>query len=214
MNVELHDNIPRCSGRIEPFLFDPRTGEKIWLPNRKNVVAYSAADLMARTQAGDETYLPRNIGFIYGTDYSPLLDDPDALPVETRRQHDWARIASDVAAIGGNMLVASLAQAPTVGLDGSSALYTANAVTYSAHTGLLLEYAFDTSGSTYAQTLDALEGDYAQSVYFYHAVLLNRWESGGQVTYTPFSRAAFGTAPFDPKPTNLEMAVFWTLTFK
>jgi len=213
--IKLHDVLPDgLRGRIQPFLQDKRTGQRTLLRPNHNVIAYSAADLMARTLAGDETYLPRHVGFIYGTDYSPLLDDPDALPLETRRVHDWARVASDVAAIGGNMAVVPLATAPTIGRDGSAALYTANAVTFTAHTGLTVEYAFSTTGSTFAPGLDALVGEYTQDVYFYHAVLLNRWESGGRITYTPFSRASLDDAPFSPKPANQELGVFWTITFR
>lgn len=214
MSVQLRDVMAGCSGQIQAYLLERGTGRIELIQRRKNVVAYTAADLMARVMAGDSTYLPRHVGFIYGTTPSPLLDDPDAMPAETRRIHDWSKIASDVAAINGNMLVVPLAMAPTVARDGSSALYTANAVTFAAHTGLGLEYAFETTGGTYAQTLESLEDDYGQSIYFYHAVLMTRWESGGRVTYTPFSRAALEPAPFTARPAGHELGVFWTLTYR
>jgi hypothetical protein len=169
---------------------------------------------MARVLGGDDTYLPRHIGFIYGTEYSPLLDDPDTLPAATRRAHDWSRIASDVAAIGGNIAIVPMPMAPSLSLDGDSGLYTSNAVTFTGHTGLVTEYGFSTTGSTYAADLDTVEIAYPNALYFYQAVLLNRWQSGTNVTYTPFARAALGSAPFTPKPTDFELAVYWTITFK
>lgn len=209
----IYDTGPGCEGRIDAKWVN-KTGDIIPLIRKTNVVTYTAADIIAGTVSGDNSYLPQYVGFIYGTDYSPLLDDPDTLPVSTRRAHDWDQITSDVAAITGNMLISPFATAPSLSLDGSADLYSANAVTFSAHTGLMQEYGFSTTSGTYAADLDTLESSYPDSVYFYQVVLLNRWQSGTNLTYVPFARAALDSAPFTPKPDGFELAVYWTITFK
>lgn len=215
--------LPPASGLIRPYLLSKINGQRlvfapdVLLAQRPNVVTYSAADLLARALAGDSTYLPRHIGFIYGTDPNPnTLDDPEDIGADLKRMHDWSKIASDVANIpgGGNMLVAPLALAPSLSLDGDAAKYAANAVTFSAHTGLALEYAFPTNGTSYAKSLPDIEAEEYGAVYVYHAVLLNRWQSGPRIGYTPFSRAAIESAPFTAKPASFDLGVFWTITFK
>jgi hypothetical protein len=209
----IHDNGPGCAGRIKVELIDAQGAAHPFV-QRSNTVTYGAADLMARVLSGDATYLPTHIGFMYGTEYSPLLDDPDTLPVATRRMHDWAAVGSDVAAINGNIAVVPFTMAPSLSRDGDSGLYTANAVTFTGHTGMVQEYGFATTGSTYAADLDTLESSYPGAVYFYHVVLLNRWQSGTTITYTPFARAALGQAPFTPKPADFELSVYWTISYK
>jgi hypothetical protein len=212
MNL-IHDSGPACTGRIIANWVG-NDGKILPCAKRSNTITYSAADIMARVIGGDTTYLPQYIGFIYGTTATPLLDDPDALPVGTRRSHDWARIASDAAANTANIAIAAFTMAPSAALDGDSSLYTANAVTFTGHTGLVQEYGFPTTGATYAADLDTLAASGPTAIYYYHVVLLNRWQSGASITYTPFARAALSSAPFDPKPDNAELAVYWTITFK
>ena len=206
---------PPASGLIRPYLLSKRNGQRLEfaLDLRPNVVVYPAADLLARILAGDAAYLPRHVGFIYGTNASPGLDDPESLG-DLKRMHDWSKITTDVADIGGNVLVAPLAVAPSISLDGDPLKYAGNAVTFAAHTGLLQEYAFPTDGSTYARALTDLEDDEYASVYVYHVLLLNRRQVGSRVIYTPFSRAAIESAPFTPKPASFDLGVYWTITFK
>ena len=213
MNIELNDTMPRLSGKIVTHHIDRQSG--LWQPiyANHNVVAYTAADLMAQMLAGNDAYRPQHIGFLYGTDPDPLLNDPDTLPVETRRIQDWSVITTETAAIHGNIVICPLALQPGVSLDGSSTYYTGNATVFAASTGLIAEYAYPTTGSTFAASLPDLE-DYPLPVYFYQAILLSRFESKGVVTYTPFSRAMLQDEPFTPKPANFNIGVFWTITFK
>lgn len=208
--------LPPASGLIRPYLVSKLNGQRLEfeLDLRPNVVVYSAADLLARVLAGDPAYLPRHVGFMYGTDPAPAqLEDPENIELALKRMHDWSKIASDTAAIGGNILISPLAVAPAISLDGDPAKYAGNAVTFSAHTGLIQEYAFPTNGSTFAKALVDIESEHTP-VYVYHVVLLNRWQSGNRITYTPFSRAAVESAPFTSKPPSFDMGVYWTITFK
>lgn len=213
--------LPPASGLIRPYLLSKINGERLVfapdaiLATRPNVVTYSAADLLARVLAGDDTYLPRHVGFLYGTTPTPpQLEDPEDLEASLKRMHDWSKLATDAAANQANMLIAPLAVAPSVGLDGDAARYAGNAVTFSAHTGMVQEYAFPTSGGAYAAAIADIEAEEYGAVYVYHAVLLNRWQAGSRIVYTPFSRAAIETAPFTSKPASFDLGVFWTITFK
>ena len=213
--MNIADTMPGLSGRIEVFHINKTNQKRDLILAKNNVITYSAADLMAHVLAGDDAYLPKHIGFLYGTNPSPLLPDPDSLPADIRRIHTWASITSDTAAINGNILIAPLALTPGVMVDGSVSLYSGNAVLFTSHTGLGIEYAYPTNGSTFAPSLPDLEGSGTPvPVYFYHVILLNRWEQKGSIIYTPFARSALGSAPFDPKPASNHMAVYWTVTFK
>ena len=211
--IHLSDTVPGFSGRIVACHVDHAIKE--WKPvaEHHNVVCYTAADLMAHILAGDMSYCPGHIGFLYGTDPAPLLDDPDALPADIRRIQDWSKITADTAAIHGNIAICPLALAPGISLDGSPTYYSGNATTFAASTGLMLEYAFPTTGNTFAPSLADLEA-YPLPIYFYQVILLNRFEAKNTVTYTPFSRAMLQDPPFTPKPANVHMGVFWTITFK
>lgn len=213
--MNIVDTIPGMSGRVEIYHINKVNQRKSLVLARHNVITYAAADLMAHIVAGDASYLPSHIGFLYGTNASPMLADPDTLPIDIRRLHTWDTITSDTAAINGNILIAPLALTPSVVLDGSISHYTGNAVMFTSHTGLGVEYAFSTTGSTFAPSLPDLEGSGTPvPVYFYHVILINRWVQGSSVIYTPFARAALGAAPFDPKPASNHLAVYWTVTFK
>lgn len=207
---------PPVSGEIQSYLV-PRNdkGVKILLDSKSNVVVYSAADLLARILAGDERYLPKHVGFIYGTDSNPGLEDPDQISGELKRAHDWSKITTDVEGIPslGNILIAPLSCAPSVSLDGDASRYQGNAVTFAAHTGTVSEYAFPTDGVNFAQSISDLE-DAQANVKIYHVILLNRFRSGRTITYTPFSRAALESQPFTTKPDAFDLGVYWTITFK
>lgn len=175
-----------------------------------NVVAYGAADTMARMLAGRGSG-PDCIGFIYGSTESPGIDDPENLADDEKRRQSWETVADDVANIsgGGNMLIASLAAPAGVSLepDGNSEKYSANMVTFTGHTGMLREYAFTPGEDGYADTPGNIV-DSGGSVYFYQAVLLES-KSG---SYVPFSRVDM--APYIAKPSNMERSIFWSIIFK
>ena len=192
-----------------------RTG--LYLCEKHNVITYLAADIMARLLGNDNTYIPQHVGFIYGSTDTTSLVNPDILPDNTKRQHNWDNITTEVAAANANILIAPLVLNPAWSIDGNSLTYNSNAVTMAAFTGTYLEYAFPTDGSTYAHTINDLEaGGFA---YFYQALLLNRRVIGSNVVYTPFARVTLEDPEtahpgiFDPKPHGFELSVFWTITF-
>lgn len=209
---------PPVSGKIQSYLV-PHSDKNIKLlfKPKSNVICYTGADILANLLAGNEHYLPTHVGFIYGTTDSPGLADPENLDINIKRSHDWAKIVLDVEGVKAlglaNVLVSPLACAPTIMLDGDSAKYTGNAVTFSAHTGTIEEYAFPTDGVDFAPTFEDINS-VAGDIYIYHVLLLNRFRSGSTITYTPFSRAALATQPFDAKPSGFDLGVYWTITFK
>lgn len=176
--------------------------------SKSNVIAYTAADIMAAVAGGNNDFLPQHIGFMYGADQTPDLDDPDGLPAATKRVQTWADIAAQCADITANVAICPLALTPSTTLIGSASRYTGNGVVFAAHTGAPLEYAFATS-SPFAAAMTSLS-----PVYIYHAILLNRRTVGGNIVYTPFARSRVGTTPFTAKPTDQDIGIFWTIEFK
>lgn len=207
--MNITDRVPGMSGRIEIYHINKTTSNRDLVLAKSNIITYSAADLMARIMTGDSDYLPKHIGFMYGTVDSGTTPPDPALT----REHSWADVTSDTSAIAlGNILIAPLAITPSVSLDGSDTYYANNAVTFTSHTGLGIEYAY-TPGSEFAESLDYYN-NLAAPVYVYQVLLLNRWEHKGAVIYTPFACAALGAAPFTAKPASNHLAVYWTVTFK
>lgn len=222
MNMTEHYAI-RAFGRIRLFEMENGKEQRLLLA-RKNVIAYTAADIMAKLVCGDTDAFPKHIGFLYGESATPAsLVDPATLPLDTRRQHPWTVIRDDAAANTANMIVCPLVLPAAVSLDDDSdeAYYTANAATFTSHTGAFTEYAFSTTGGIYAGTLDSLA-----AIYFYQAVLLNRRTVGSTVTYTPFARVSLGTSAgssgsgsgsgtnYVAKAVNRELAIYWNIVFK
>jgi hypothetical protein len=209
--LDVMDIGSKTHGRIRLFELAPDGQSRLVLA-RANVVVYTAADLLAKLAAGMTGAAPQHIGFLYGESATPpSLTDPAALPLATRRVHPWTQIQSDVAANTANVIICPLVMPASVALDADSdaSYYTANAVTFTSHTGAFTEYAFSTSSGTYAGTLDSLA-----NVYFYHAILLNRVQVGETITYIPFARVALETAPFTAKAANRELAIYWDVVFK
>jgi hypothetical protein len=171
------------------------------------VITYSAADIMAKILGDDSSYVPRYMGFVYGTNASATLADP-----ESTRVHTWDSIATELAGVTGkaNVLISPLATSPGYSVDPvGSSYYENNAVTVAAHTGSRLEYAFSTTGSTYAAEL---QDDGTDAMF--QAMLLTRLVDGNTITYIPFSRVSLdisGTYPL--KPTGWELSIFWQITY-
>lgn len=180
---------------------------------RPNVITYTAADIMARIAAGDTEYIPRHIGFIYGTTDSPSLPVPDEQTGTALRAHPWSTIRSQVASITGNMIIAPLSLKAAVALPtgADATLYSANAATFVARSDNVQEYAF-TPGGTYADTVEDIL-DASGSVYCYQAVLLSRIQRAATVTYLPFARVALADEPFTALPTGRAWIVEWTIEF-
>lgn len=209
--MQASDMVPPVRGQIKLYDVDESGVEHLRL-SRSNVIGYSAADILANLVAGDTNAFPQHIGFIYGDNATPgtSMDDPDTLPVATRRVQDWEQITSDVDDASANMIICPLVLNPYVSLDANSdeGLYSANKATFTSHTGAFTEYAFTPGSGNYADELDALG-----SIYFYNAVLLNCRQSGSVITYTPFARVHLGS-PFTAKASNRELAVYWDIIFK
>ena len=196
----------RVQGHVHGYFFDPRTGERSGHFEHSNLTAYIAGDILARLLGGDTDFQPKHMGFIYNeTGTAPSgFDDP-----VLARQITWASLGTELADVGGsdgcNVLISPLAAGPGYAVDGDATFYTGNSVTLTAHSGTRLEYGF-TTGSPYADALS--DGD-----YMLQALLLNRQEAAGVLTYRPFARVSLKAAGvFPQKPANLEMAVYWSIS--
>ena len=193
-------------GKIRAFLTNRKTGEKIEVIARDNIITYSAADIMAKMLGGDASYVPAYMGFVYGPTGSTLANP------ELTRVHTWDGIATEIAGMAatGNILISPLATAPGFDIDpAGSSYYENNAVTLTAHTGRRLEYAFSTTGGTYAPEMQDDGTD-----YMYQAMLITRLVDGNTITYIPFSRVSLDIASVYPaKPDGWELSLFWQVTY-
>lgn len=189
-------------GLVRGHWFNPATGEIRGRFMHRNQLSYACADVLAKVLAGSGEYAPKYMGFIYGTDAAPTeLADP------TQRYQPWADLATNMAAVQGNIQISPITLTPSLVVDGSSSYYTGNGVVFSAHTRSLDDgtYGFPAS-SPYA-------GQLADGNYLYHAMLLTRIIGNG-VTYIPVARVTLAESGiYLAKPTGFELALEWQISF-
>jgi len=197
-----------CRGQVSAKFIN-KNGLIKSLITRDNIITYSGADIMARILGNDTSYVPGHIGFMYGADpVASTLVDPNLLPDATRRIHPWTTVTSDVADATANILITPLIL--NAGFAAESSVYSSNIITVAAFTGTRFEYAFPTTGGTYAPIIEDLA-----TCYFYQAIFLNRRKVGDNIIYTPFSRVTLRNAggTYDAKPAGFELSLYWTISF-
>jgi hypothetical protein len=201
-----HDEYQAMRGQVWGHYINRLTGEVRWPFYNHNVIAYTAADIMARLLGGDQLYRPQYMGFIYGAAAAPTWPIPPG-ETPTSRVQTWAGLSTELADAGvtGNILITPLAAGPTYSVDGSTSYYSGNAVTLAAHTGSRLEYGFQTS-APYAGVL--VDGN-----YFYQAMLLTRLVQGSTVTYLPFARVTLKDGTYPQKLVGYDLALFWQISY-
>jgi len=192
-------------GYVKGHFVNPLTGETKGHFERHNVIAYTAADTMARMLGNDSEYVPQHMGFVYGA-----LANPGAALIEppTSRTQTWTSLASELSdgGVTGNVLITPFSASPLYAVDGSTTNYAGNAVTLTAHSGTRLEYGFP-SVAPYAGVL--ADGD-----YYYHAMLITRIVSGSVTTYLPFARVTLEqSGSYLAKPVGFELALFWQVSY-
>lgn len=183
-------------------------GSRLDLVN-SNTVTYSAADVLAEAYGGDDTRIPKYIGFIYGSEPSPHFPDID-------RDVTWESLKSEVSEseAKANILVQRFSRRPDVSInDPDGHGYKGNAVSFHAVTrsGQNGTYAFDVSGES------AFSEPFGDGKYVYQAVLLgeSRGECGSSGKgYTVLARVSMkkGDA-YRQKPSDYELSVDWTVSF-
>ena len=203
----------RVKGTIHGYTYRVDTGAIIKRIEKQNITSYAAADIMARLIGNDVLYVPRYMGFIYGSVANPAT--PLVRPI-TNRAQVWEDIGHDELAqsgVNGNVIISPLASGPIYSVNGSAVNYTGNSVTLTAHTSLGTgEYGFplgDGTGSSYAAA-------FVNNDYIYQVLLITRLVSPtGVITYLPFARADLGGGS-DTYPQKLdgeELAIFWDIVF-
>lgn len=169
----------------------------------KNIFTFSGADVLAKLIGGDVNYIPNQIGFIYGPEASTMTN-PSAT-----RQHTWDSIASDVASLGGNMILSPISNRPSFKVDGDVTRYSNNLVTLSAISDPSASLVF--SGGAYASQPPQNPDD-----RFFQVVLISAIKKLGSSTptYIPIARAQLdaGTSGLLVQQQS-DLAVFWNLIF-
>lgn len=180
-------------------------GSRAGLGHRANAISYVAADLIVRLVAGDVSYAPTYVGFIFGA--AAMVSDPVFLSSYPRLQ-DWNGIATSLYGKNANVLLAPIAST-TFALDksrSSEANYTGNVLRISSNSSASGVLAL--VGSGYRTSLE--DGD-----LFYSTVLLARRQTvGGSYQYLPFSRASLKTSSSYPAQLpGLAFGIDWDITF-
>ena len=204
-------------GWVKGFWINPLTGERRVAFERHNQLSYGCSDALASLMAGRVTFLPRAIGFIYGTGegviYSPAAQAPVLVSPAVRDQ-SWAGLQEELSVANAgtycNMEIAQIVQSPQVVIDASGpsgAVYRGNSVIFMAHTV--------TGGAgTYAFPLTApYAGALATGNYLYHAVLLGKTQDL-TAPYAPLARITLidGTV-YNTKPSGFELSLEWQISF-
>lgn len=202
MKIEVNNRCSVSEGRLSYMMVSKKTGKPVGFPmTTHNVVAYNAADIMARLISGNVNYIPSKIGFIYAPSAASIADPG------TDRDQPWATIAQDVETINGNMVISNLAATPIISEDGPDGRYTGNAATLNAVSDAAAGPVF--SGGGYEAT-----GPQAGSDKYFQVVLMAAVYGPGQTvpTYIPYARAALASGI--DVAADTELAVYWTQTFK
>lgn len=175
---------------------------------RSNQLTYSCAQALARLMAGDITYAPKYMGFIYGLTGTDSVGGsaPSLLHPPTNRDVVMSAggLGAEMADVVGNIQINPLTFTPSLATDGDS--YDSNAITFSAHTrtGAGAVYAFPQS--------DPYAGPMVAGTYLYHALLLAQPAAG---VYVPLARVTLGDAGpvYYAKPSGFELALDWQISF-
>lgn len=186
-------------------VYEDDSREEIY--STKNVITYQAGDIMARMLGRDLQFIPSHIGFLYGPT-SPGSPMPN--PSSTR-DHTIDIIATELLALGGNMIISPIGTNPAFDVDGDAALYEGNAATLTA---------ISDSGSDliFSPVLGyASDPPQSGSDEYYQVVLLARTFRPGSSTPTFYvyarTQLASGTAGIVVQA-NSELAAFWQLSFQ
>lgn len=200
---EVQDTRTAMRGLVGGYWFNPVTQEVKGRFLHCNQLSYFCADILARVFAGSTDYVPRYMGFIYGSDAAPTeLRDP------TLRTQTWADLASNMAEIQGNIQISPITLTPTIVVDGSTDLYTGNGVVFSAHTrsGSAGTYGFPI-------VLPYEDDQLNDGKYLYQAMLITRLTTNG-VTYIPVARVTLAeSGVYLAKPVGFELALEWQISF-
>lgn len=195
-----------CQGKIEVAWYGPN-GELIPVIIKNNVITFRAADIMANILAGDTSYIPTHVGYLYGPAAASMTNPESGSP---KRLHTFDTMSSDLAAITGNMIVSPLANNPSFAVDGDTNHYERNSVTLNAISDSTAELVFN--GPSFASAGPQPTTD----KYFQMAILTKRFEAGSTTpTYIPFARSQLASGNDGiVVQASFELSVFWTMTFK
>ena len=172
-----------------------------------NTISYEAADVLAEAYGGDQSRIPKYIGFIYGS--SGDITVPDIT-----RSMSWDKLTDEVELMHANILVQRFSRKPDVSINDpdNTKEYFGNAVSFHAITrsGAGGTYAFDTSGEYNFAT------EFGDGSYIYQAVLLGDSRNPCSKTnpYSVLGRVSMAKGGvFRQKPENYELSVDWTVSF-
>jgi len=191
-----------AAGHIRAVWTDKATGREMAVAcDKPNVILYSAADIVARLVAGDSEVVPGFVGYIY----APLAASvPNPASDPAPRHYSWSDILGNIVPVAGNMVISPITTSPLI--TASSVSYAGNTVTFSAMS--------DATADPVIVTDPPSPGPQITDKYF-QVVLLSRYFDLGTPKYIPFAytQLAAGNGGIEVLA-NMELTVYWTISFK
>ena len=205
--MKIHDcHNARVKGHVDAYW--SRDGAALLkATDRKNVITYRSADILARMLGGDDKFRPAYVGYLYGPN-APGVPMPN--PDGAGREHTMTSMEAELLALAGNMIVSPLSANPQFIVDGDLAYYNGNGVVLSAISDNTSDLIYP-AGAGYEATPPQVGAD-----KYYQVMLLARYFEAGSIdpVFVPFARTqlAAGVGGLDVQAGS-ELAVFWTITF-
>jgi len=165
-----------------------------------NVITYRAADVLARLLAGDTSYTPKWIAFVYAPQGQTFGDPDDAQPP---RQHTLTSIATEVQSNVGNAILARVQQ--TVEFQST------DVGNYEGNQHTLLAIVDPDEGSQMWSAAGYTSARPQVNSDKYHQVLLLAEPTPGN--YIPIARAPLGEDRSGELVRSGQLAVFWSIQF-
>lgn len=187
------------SGKVSAA-YRTKTGREHLALENHNTITYKAATVMSHILSGNELYRPLYMGFVYAPAGSTFSDPGDP------RLRTMATIRDAMESQGGNMIISPLQSGKNFETSGNTEYYFENAVTFNAVSDPNAELAF--SGGNFSTALPTAGSD-----NYFQCVLLSDPKQGIVEDMIPYAIANL-TASGLPAQSGLEMAIYWTITFK
>lgn len=206
----------RARGMVSPSFVDIPTGKRIPFSRRSNTLSYMSAEAMAAAFGGDPSYIPSEVGFIYG--------DRSDMPAgeSISRYQTWDGLCEELASSSDgsevDVQIVGFSYAPSLGPDPSGQDSSSSPSSDDGDYGNIIP-----SGSN-AITFHAVSNSsdpgavsstaaFQAGSYIYQCLLIGRHQDKRYI----LARASLkdiGNGTYLQKPSGFEVALDWTVVFR
>jgi hypothetical protein len=217
--MKIADRACRANGFVNPSFVDVRTGEIVPFRQRHNTLSYMSAEAMAAAFGGDPSYIPSEIGFIYGSAEGSFSG-------EITRSQDWNSLLGELESNKADVQVVRFSYSPSLGgekgsggSDSSGSDSSSSSVQYDeggdytnikpTGSNAITFHAVSNSQDEGARKTSAFK----KNDYVYQAVLLG-YHQGKHYVISRVSLFDDDLRQYLRKPDNFEVALDWTIVFR